>query len=184
MSRKNNPAGGKADGLAGHYREIISLLGEDPERAELLKTPDRMEKAMLHLTSGYREDLDAILKGSIFDEKINDMVIVKDIEFYSLCEHHLLPFFGKCHVAYIPDNKIIGLSRMQVQERLTHQIAVTIQKALQPVGVGVVIEAKHMCVMMRGVENQNSVFSTSCMLGAFKKNPPTRAEFLSLLKNG
>jgi GTP cyclohydrolase IA len=176
-------------------RELLVRLGEDPQRDGLLKTPERVQKALEYLTKGYHEDPDNILQGALFDVTYDEMVIVKDIEMFSLCEHHMLPFFGKVHVAYIPNGKVIGLSkiarlvdvfarRLQVQERLTVQIAETIQKAIQPQGVGVVIEARHLCVMMRGVEKQHSAAVTSHMLGSFRTAQKTREEFLSLIRNG
>ncbi|HWX53714.1 MAG TPA: GTP cyclohydrolase I FolE [Verrucomicrobiae bacterium] len=176
-------------------RELLVRLGEDPQRDGLLKTPERVQKALAYLTKGYHEDPDAILTGALFDVTYDEMVIVKDIEMFSLCEHHMLPFFGKVNVAYIPNGKVIGLSkiarlvdvfarRLQVQERLTVQIADTIQKAIQPQGVGVVIEARHLCVMMRGVEKQHSSAVTSHMLGSFRSSDKTRKEFLSLIRNG
>jgi GTP cyclohydrolase IA len=174
------------------YREIIRRYDADPTRDGLEKTPERIEKALEFLTKGYREDPKKVLHGALFDVAYDEMVIVKDIEMYSLCEHHMLPFFGKVHVAYIPDGKVIGLSkaprlvevfarRLQVQERLTRQIAEAIQDAIHPQGVGVVIEARHLCMMMRGVEKQNSSTVTSAMLGVFQKQN-TRAEFLSLIR--
>jgi GTP cyclohydrolase IA len=176
-------------------RELLVRLGEDPDRDGLVRTPERMQKALEHLTKGYNEDPDQILQRALFDVTYDEMVIVKDIEMFSLCEHHLLPFFGKVHVAYIPHGKVVGLSkiprlvdifarRLQVQERLTVQIAETIQKAIQPQGVGVVIEARHLCVMMRGVEKQHSSAVTSHMLGSFRASEKTREEFLALLRNG
>src|SRR3954464_14769640 len=176
-------------------REMIVRLGEDPSREGLSATPARVQKAMKFLTKGYDEDPDALLKGALFTVNYDEMVIVKDIEMFSLCEHHLLPFFGKVHVAYIPNGKVVGLSkiprlvdilarRMQVQERLTVQIAETLQQAIQPQGVGVVIEARHLCVMMRGVEKQHSSAVTSHMLGSFRSADKTREEFLSLIRNG
>jgi GTP cyclohydrolase I len=174
------------------YREIIRRYDGDPTREGLEKTPERVEKALNFLTKGYREDPKEVLHGALFDVAYDEMVIVKDIEMYSLCEHHMLPFFGKVHVAYIPDGKVIGLSkaprlvevfarRLQVQERLTRQIADAIEEAIHPQGVGVVIEARHLCMMMRGVEKQNSSTVTSAMLGVFQKQN-TRAEFLSLIR--
>jgi GTP cyclohydrolase I len=176
-------------------RELLIRLGEDPQRDGLLKTPERVQKALEYLTKGYHEDPDKILQGALFDVTYDEMVIIKDIEMFSLCEHHMLPFFGKVHVAYIPNGKVIGLSkiarlvdvfarRLQVQERLTVQIAETIQNAIQPQGVGVVIEARHLCVMMRGVEKQHSAAVTSHMLGSFRTAQKTREEFLSLIRNG
>ncbi|MGC2637429.1 MAG: GTP cyclohydrolase I FolE [Acidobacteriaceae bacterium] len=174
------------------YREILRRYDADPTRDGLERTPERMEKALDFLTRGYREDPAAILQAAMFDVAYDEMVIVKDIEMYSLCEHHMLPFFGKVHVAYIPDGKVIGLSkvprlvevfarRLQVQERLTRQIAEGIQDAIHPQGVGVVVEARHLCMMMRGVEKQNSSTVTSAMLGVFQKQN-TRNEFLSLIR--
>src|SRR5271165_1375777 len=174
------------------YREIIRRVDADPSRDGLIRTPERMEKALAFLTKGYSEDANAILHDALFDVDYDEMVIVKDIEMYSLCEHHMLPFFGKVHVAYIPNGKVIGLSkiprlvevfarRLQVQERLTRQIADAIQDAIAPQGVGVVIEARHLCMMMRGVEKQNSSTVTSAMVGVFQKQN-TRAEFLSLVR--
>jgi GTP cyclohydrolase I len=174
------------------YREILNRLGEDPERDGLQQTPSRVEKSMAFLTKGYNEDPGKILRDAMFDVDYDEMVIVKDIEMFSLCEHHMLPFFGKVHVAYIPKGKVIGLSkiprlvevfarRLQVQERLTRQIADTIQEAINPQGVGVVIEARHLCMMMRGIEKQNSSTVTSAMVGCFRQKE-TRAEFLSLVR--
>ncbi len=176
-------------------REVLLRLGEDPTRDGLLRTPERMQKSLEYLTKGYEQDPDKVLQGALFDVPYDEMVIVKDIEMFSLCEHHLLPFFGKVHVAYIPNGKVLGLSkiprlvdifarRLQVQERLTVQIAETIQSAIQPQGVGVVIEARHLCVMMRGVEKQHSSAVTSHMLGTFRNADKTREEFLSLIRNG
>ncbi len=173
-------------------REIISRFGEDPSRQGLLATPGRVEKSMAYLTSGYKENPTEILRGALFDEDYDEMVIVKDVEIFSLCEHHMLPFFGKVHVAYIPKGKVIGLSkiprlvevfarRLQIQERLTRQIADAIQNAIQPQGVGVVIEARHLCMMMRGIEKQHSSTVTSAMLGCFRQKE-TRLEFLSLVR--
>jgi GTP cyclohydrolase I len=172
--------------------KILRELGEDPTRDGLKKTPERVEASLRYLTSGYQQDADAILNNALFDVPYDEMVIVKDIELFSLCEHHLLPFFGKCHVAYLPEAKVIGLSkiprlvdmyarRLQVQERLTMQIAETINEKVGPRGVGVVIEAQHLCMIMRGVEKQHSVAVTSSMLGAFKNDQNTRSEFLNLL---
>jgi len=174
-------------------REMIVRLGEDPARDGLLRTPERMQRSLEYLTKGYREDPDKLLKGALFNVDYDEMVIVKDIEMFSLCEHHLLPFFGKVHVAYLPKGKVIGLSklprlidifarRLQVQERLTTQIAETIQRAIEPQGVGVVIEARHLCMMMRGVEKQHSSAVTSSMLGAFREEKETRDEFLALIR--
>ncbi len=174
-------------------REMIVRLGEDPQREGLERTPERVHRALEQLTRGYKEDAEAILRGALFTVGYDEMVIVKDIEMFSLCEHHLLPFFGKVHVAYIPNGKVIGLSklprlvevfarRLQVQERLTTQIAETIQNAIEPQGVGVVIEARHLCMMMRGVEKQHSAAVTSSMLGCFRDCKETREEFLSLIR--
>jgi GTP cyclohydrolase I len=174
------------------YREIIRRYDADPTRDGLAKTPERVEKTLEFLTKGYHEDPKDVLHGALFDVAYDEMVIVKDIEMYSLCEHHMLPFFGRVHLAYIPDGKVIGLSkaarlvdvfarRLQVQERLTRQVAEAIQEAIHPQGVGVVIEARHLCMMMRGVEKQNSSTVTSAMLGVFQKQN-TRAEFLSLIR--
>ncbi|HOJ50646.1 MAG TPA: GTP cyclohydrolase I FolE [Spirochaetota bacterium] len=176
-----------------YIKKILEEIGEDPEREGLRKTPYRVKNALMFLTQGYRQNLDTIINNAIFEnENESEMIIVKDIELYSLCEHHLLPFFGKCHVGYIPDKKIIGLSkiprivdffarRLQVQERLTSQIADTINKTLNPLGVAVVIEASHLCARMRGVEKQNSIMVTSSLRGIFKKNISTREEFLKLI---
>ena len=174
-------------------RQLLSELGEDATREGLLATPKRVERALRFLTSGYEADVDAIIKDALFTVDYNEMVIVKDIDFYSLCEHHLLPFFGKCHVAYLPNGRVVGLSkiprlvdvfarRLQVQERLTNQIAATILDKVKPLGVAVVVEAQHLCMSMRGVEKQNSVAKTSAMLGAFRNDARTRAEFLELIK--
>ena len=176
-------------------RELLIRIGEDPNREGLVRTPERMQKTLEYLTQGYSKDPDEVLRGALFEVTYDEMVIVKDIEMFSLCEHHLLPFFGKVHVAYIPRGKVIGLSkvprivdifarRLQVQERLTVQIAETIQRAIQPQGVGVVVEARHLCVMMRGVEKQHSSAVTSHMLGSFRSSEKTREEFLSLIRNG
>jgi GTP cyclohydrolase IA len=174
-------------------KEIIVRLGEDPAREGLVLTPERAHKALKFLTKGYNEGPEALLKGALFHEKYDEMVIVKDVEMFSLCEHHMLPFFGKVHVAYIPNGRVIGLSkiprlielfsrRLQIQERLTMQIAETIQKVIEPQGVGVVIEARHLCMMMRGVEKQHSAAVTSSMLGCFRDSEETRSEFLSLIR--
>jgi GTP cyclohydrolase IA len=173
-------------------RNILTELGEDPQRDGLVRTPERVDRSLRYLTSGYKKSADELLNGALFDVAYDEMVIVKDIEVFSLCEHHLLPFFGKCHVAYIPNGKIIGLSkiprlvdmfarRLQVQERLTTQIAETIREKIHPKGVAVVIEAQHLCMIMRGVEKQNSIAVTSSMLGGFKENQNTRNEFLNLV---
>jgi len=174
-------------------REMLVRLGEDPTREGLIRTPERVGKAYQFLTKGYREDPEALLKGALFTVSYDEMVIVKDVEMFSLCEHHMLPFFGKVHVAYIPKGKVIGLSkiprlielfarRLQIQERLTTQIAETIQQVIEPQGVGVVIEARHLCMMMRGVEKQHSAAVTSSMLGCFREEEETRSEFLSLIR--
>jgi GTP cyclohydrolase I len=174
------------------YREILRRIGEDPERDGLLSTPKRVEKSLAFLTKGYHEDPNEILHGALFDVDYDEMVIVKDVEMFSLCEHHMLPFFGRVHVAYIPKGKVIGLSkiarlvevfarRLQVQERMTRQIADAIQDAIEPHGVGVVIEARHLCMMMRGIEKQNSSTVTSAMVGCFRQKE-TRSEFLSLMR--
>ena len=181
------------DGLiAGHMREVLRELGEDPEREGLLRTPQRFEKALKFLTSGYKADLNSIVNGALFDVEYDEVVIVRDIEFFSMCEHHILPFFGKIHVAYLPGSKVIGLSkiprivdvfarRLQIQERLTQQLAETLQDLLKPQGVAVICEARHFCMMMRGVEKQHSGAITSAMLGAFRDNKETRNELLSLI---
>jgi GTP cyclohydrolase I len=173
------------------FAKIITEVGEDLTRDGLRDTPERASKAFKFLTRGYHQSLDDVINGALFDSKCNEMVVVKDIELYSMCEHHLLPFIGKCHVAYIPTGKVLGLSkvarivdmyarRLQIQENLTQQVATTIRDVTQAAGVGVIIEARHMCMMMRGVEKQNSVMKTSAMLGAFQTNPATRSEFLAL----
>ena len=175
-------------------RELLSGLGEDPTREGLVDTPDRVAKALKFLTKGYAEDPGEVIGDALFSVEYDEMVIIRDIEIFSLCEHHMLPFFGKAHVAYIPDGRVVGLSkiprlvdlyarRLQVQERLTVQIAQTIQDVIQPRGVGVVIEAMHLCMVMRGVQKQNSVAVTSCMLGAFRDHQPTREEFLGLIRS-
>ena len=180
--------------LKVHYREILRLLGEDPEREGLLKTPERVAKAMSFITKGYTEDPIEILKSALFKEEYKQMVLVKDIELYSICEHHMLPFYGKAHVAYIPNGQSTGLSkiarvvecfarRLQVQERLTVQIRDSIQEALNPMGVAVVIEASHMCMQMRGVEKQSSATTTSAFTGIFLSDPRTREEFMTLISN-
>ena len=172
--------------------DLLGELGEDPKREGLRQTPSRVAKMYSFLTKGYGEDIRSVVNGAVFKEKYNEMVIVKDIDFFSLCEHHLVPFFGKCHIAYIPKGKIIGLSklprivevfarRLQVQERLTEQIAEAIYTTLDPQGVGVVVEARHLCMMMRGVEKQNSIATTSAMFGTFRNDEKTRMEFLTLL---
>ncbi len=174
-------------------RKIIEVLGEDLEREGLRRTPQRVEESLKYLTQGYSVNVDELINNAIYSEETRDMVVVKDIELYSMCEHHILPFFGKCHVGYIPNGKVIGLSkiprivdayarRLQLQERLTHQIANTLWERLQPTGLGVVIEAQHLCMMMRGVQKQNSEMVTSSMLGLFRNRSETRMEFLSFIK--
>ncbi len=175
------------------YTNLLSKLGEDPTREGLRDTPDRAAKAMEFLTQGYHQKLEDVINDAIFTVEDNHMVIVKDIELYSLCEHHMLPFFGKCHIGYIPEGKVLGVSklarivdlfarRLQIQERLTNQVAKSIMDTLAPEGVGVVIEAQHLCMMMRGVEKQNSCMVTSAMLGSFRNEPSTRNEFLQLIR--
>jgi GTP cyclohydrolase IA len=174
------------------FLELLQAIGEDPNREGLLRTPTRAANAFEFLTNGYRQSLDDVVNGAIFESDASEIILVKDIELYSLCEHHLLPFIGRAHVAYIPNGKVIGLSkvarlvdvfarRLQIQENLTVQIADALMKTLRPAGVGIVVEAKHLCMMMRGVEKQNSVMKTSCLLGTFKEDARTRSEFLSLL---
>ncbi|MGB2717934.1 MAG: GTP cyclohydrolase I FolE [Vicinamibacterales bacterium] len=174
-------------------RQLLAALGEDPMREGLVNTPKRVENALKFLTSGYGADVDAVLNNALFTVDYTEMVIVKDIDFYSLCEHHLLPFFGRCHVAYIPSDKVVGLSkiprlveifsrRLQVQERLTNQIAETIREKVNPLGVGVVMEATHLCMSMRGIQKQNSFAITSAMLGSFRQDARTRSEFLNLIR--
>ena len=186
------PAAPRTGVIAANMRQIIGELGENPEREGLLRTPERVEKALKYLTSGYTADLDKIVNEALFDVDYDEIVVVRDIEFYSMCEHHMLPFFGKMHVAYLPSKKVIGLSkiprivdvfarRLQIQERLTQEVADTIQNMIQPRGVAVICEARHFCMMMRGVEKQHSGAITSAMLGAFRNNKETRAELLSLL---
>src|SRR5579863_5776873 len=181
------------DPIEESMRSVLRQLGENPEREGLLKTPERVAKSLRFLTRGYQQDVDKILNGALFHVAYDEMVIVKDIEVFSLCEHHLLPFFGRCHVAYVPSDRVIGLSkiprlvdafarRLQVQERLTTQIAETIMEKINPQGVGVVIEARHLCMIMRGVEKQNSVAVTSAMLGVFRDCDQTRAEFMNLVR--
>nr|MBI3613660.1 GTP cyclohydrolase I FolE [Nitrospirota bacterium] len=174
---------------------LLTLLGEDPSRHGLEKTPERVEKALRFMTQGYKQNLDHLLNEALFPLEYDEMVIVKDIDFFSMCEHHMLPFFGRCHVGYLPRKKVVGLSkiprivdmfsrRLQVQERLTVQIAEAIQDKLKPAGVGVVVEARHLCMMMRGVEKQNTIAVTSSMLGAFRTQQQTRVEFLKLIRRG
>jgi GTP cyclohydrolase I len=189
------PTTSSAESIADLVRKMLIQLGEDPNREGLRRTPERYEKAVRFLTSGYRQDPEKLLNGAMFSVCYDQMVVVRDIELYSLCEHHLLPFFGKCHVAYIPSKKVVGLSkiarlvnmfarRLQIQERLTSQIAKAIQDRLGPQGVGVIIEARHLCMVMRGVEKQHSSATTSAMLGVFRENKQTRDEFLSLIRGG
>lgn len=186
---------GQSPNLEGLVTQLLMMLGEDPKRSGLEETPKRVAKAFKFFTKGYQENVDDLVNGALFPIDYDEMVIVRNIDFFSLCEHHLLPFFGKCHVGYIPDKKVVGLSkiprivdvfsrRLQVQERLTVQIAETLQAKLKPVGVGVVIEARHLCMMMRGVEKQNTLAVTSHMLGAFRKQQQTRNEFLKLIRSG
>ena len=194
MKQTTDPATLTSASFEELVKEMLVRLGEDPEREGLLRTPDRVHRAFEFLTRGYNEDPEAMLKNALFTVTYDEMVIVKDVEMFSLCEHHMLPFFGKVHVAYIPNGKVIGLSkiprlieifsrRLQIQERLTTQIAETVQKVIQPQGVGVVIEARHLCMMMRGVEKQHSAAVTSSMLGCFRDEHETRTEFLSLIRN-
>jgi len=182
------------DRIANAYRELLQSIGEDVNREGLQRTPDRAARALEFLTQGYRQNLDEIINGAVFESSASEIILVKDIELYSLCEHHLLPFIGRAHVAYLPNGKVIGLSkvarivdvfarRLQIQENLTTQIAESLMNCLQSSGVAVVVEAKHLCMMMRGVEKQNSVMKTSCLLGTFKDDARTRSEFLSLLKD-
>jgi GTP cyclohydrolase I len=174
------------------YRELLTQIGEDPDREGLLDTPDRASKAMAFLTRGYQQRLEDIVNDAIFTVEDNHMIIVRDIELYSLCEHHMLPFFGKCHIGYIPEGKVLGVSklarivdlfarRLQIQERLTNEVAGSLMETVAPEGVGVVIEAQHLCMMMRGVEKQNSCMVTSAMLGSFRQDQSTRTEFLKLI---
>jgi GTP cyclohydrolase I len=180
--------------IAGEIRDILAKLGEDPNRDGLLRTPQRVDEALKFLTSGYRTDIDKVVNGALYEVKYDEMVVVKNIEFFSLCEHHMLPFYGKMHVAYLPKNKVVGLSkiprivdvfarRLQIQERLTQQVAQTIQEMIDPVGVGVICEARHFCMMMRGVEKQHSGAMTSAMLGLFRDRKKTRDEFLALVNH-
>jgi len=181
------------ESIADLVRRMLAALGEDPNREGLRKTPERFEKALKYLTSGYHQNLDNVLNGATFSVHYDEMVVVKDIEFFSLCEHHLLPFFGKAHVAYLPSQKVLGLSkiarlvnmyarRLQIQERMTSQIASAISEKISPEGVGVIIEARHLCMQMRGVEKQHGLAVTSAMLGSFRHNKQTRDEFLSLVR--
>ncbi len=181
--------------IAELVKQLLKELGEDAQREGLARTPERVEKALRYLTSGYATEVSDVLNEALFVEQYDEMVVVRDIDFFSLCEHHLLPFFGKAHIAYMPDRKIVGLSkiprliemysrRLQVQERLTTQVANTLNEALQPRGVAVVMEAVHLCMLMRGVEKQNSKAVTSAMLGSFRSRPETRAEFMELIKGG
>ncbi len=181
------------EALVAAFEAVLRELGEDPKREGLLKTPARVARALKYLTSGYEQDPAVVLNGALFTENYNEMVLVKDIDFFSMCEHHMLPFFGKAHVAYIPDRKIVGLSKMarlvemysrrlQVQERLTNQIANMVNEQLQPLGVAVVVEAQHLCMMMRGVEKQNSRAITSSMIGVFQDREATRMEFMNLVR--
>ena len=183
----------ESDSIAAGMKSILQQLGEDPSREGLVQTPQRAAKALRYLTSGYETDLDSIVNGALFTHPCDEMVIVRDIEFFSMCEHHLLPFFGKIHVGYLPDKKVIGLSkiprivdmfarRLQLQERLTQQVAETLRDVLQPKGVAVICEARHFCMMMRGVEKQHSGTMTSAMLGAFRSRKETRDEFLTLVR--
>jgi len=194
MKRTEEPSAVTSASFEELIREMLVRLGEDAAREGLVRMPERVHKAYDFLTKGYREDPEALLKGALFTVTYDEMVIVKDVEMFSLCEHHMLPFFGKVHVAYIPNGKVIGLSkiprlielfsrRLQIQERLTTQIAETIQKVIEPQGVGVVVEARHLCMMMRGVEKQHSSAVTSSMLGCFRNEEETRSEFLSLIRN-
>jgi len=182
------------ESVADLMRKVIALVGEDPEREGLRKTPERFEKALKFLTSGYHQNLDSVLNGATFSVSYDEMVVVKGIEFFSLCEHHLLPFFGKAHVAYLPSKRVLGLSkiarlvnmyarRLQIQERMTSQIAEALSEKICPEGVGVIIEARHLCMQMRGVEKQHGQAVTSAMLGSFRHNKQTRDEFLSLVRN-
>jgi GTP cyclohydrolase I len=175
-------------------RRLLEAVGEDADRAGLVGTPGRVARSLEFLTNGYKEDPEAILRAALFESDVDEMVVVKDMEFYSLCEHHMLPFYGRCHVAYVPNGQIVGLSklgrvvdafsrRLQVQERLTAEIAGAVEAAVRPKGVGVVMEAHHLCMMMRGVQKQGSLAATSCMLGLFKKDARTRAEFLNLIRS-
>jgi GTP cyclohydrolase I len=189
-----HPVTTESESIADLVRKILVKLGEDPDREGLQKTPDRFEKALRFLTSGYQQDPEKVLNGAKFKVCYDEIILVKDIEVYSMCEHHMLPFFGKCHVAYLPGDQVVGLSkiarlvnvyarRLQIQERLTSQIARALEEKLKPRGVGVIIEARHMCMVMRGVQKQGSVAVTSAMLGAFRTDEQTRDEFLSLVRD-
>ncbi len=193
VSKVDVSGNGRPGEIRTLVHRLLGLLGEDPGREGLLKTPERVEKALQFMTKGYQEDVEQVLNGALFGIEYDEMVIVKDIDFFSLCEHHLLPFFGRCHVGYLPDKKVVGLSkiprvvdafsrRLQVQERLTVQIAEVLQSTLKPHGVAVVMEARHLCMMMRGVEKQNTVAVTSKMLGVFRSQQQTRDEFLRLIR--
>jgi len=195
VSRKGDLAGSETAELQALVEQLLGFLGEDPTREGLLKTPERVAKALRFFTQGYQQDIEEVLNGALYSVKYDEMVVVRDIDFFSLCEHHLLPFYGKCHVAYIPNDRVVGLSkiprlvevfsrRLQVQERLTVQIAETLQEKLNPQGVAVVIEARHLCMMMRGVETPNAVAVTSSMHGVFLNQQKTREEFLTLIRRG
>jgi len=195
VSRHRDVAGADTAELQALVEQLLGLLGEDPTREGLLKTPERVARALRFFTQGYQQDVDEILNGALYSVKYDEMVVVRDIDFFSLCEHHLLPFYGRCHVAYIPNDRVVGLSkiprlvevfsrRLQVQERLTVQIAETLQEKLNPQGVAVVIEARHLCMMMRGVETPNAVAVTSSMHGVFLNQQETREEFLTLIRRG
>jgi len=195
VSRHRDLAGAETAELQALVEQLLGLLGEDSTREGLLKTPERVAKALRFFTQGYQQDIEEVLNGALYSVKYDEMVVVRDIDFFSLCEHHLLPFYGKCHVAYIPNDRVVGLSkiprlvevfsrRLQVQERLTVQIAETLQEKLNPQGVAVVIEARHLCMMMRGVETPNAVAVTSSMHGVFLNQQKTREEFLTLIRRG
>jgi GTP cyclohydrolase I len=195
VSRHRDLAGAETAELQALVEQLLGLLGEDPTREGLLKTPERVAKALRFFTQGYQQDVEEVFNGALYSVKYDEMVVVRDIDFFSLCEHHLLPFYGKCHVAYIPNDRVVGLSkiprlvevfsrRLQVQERLTVQIAETLQEKLNPQGVAVVIEARHLCMMMRGVETPNAVAVTSSMHGVFLNQQKTREEFLTLIRRG
>ncbi len=195
MSRHGDLAGSETAELQALVEQLLGLLGEDPTREGLLKTPERVAKALRFFTQGYQQDVEGVFNGALYSVKYDEMVVVRDIDFFSLCEHHLLPFYGKCHVAYIPNERVVGLSkiprlvevfsrRLQVQERLTVQIAESLQEKLNPQGVAVVIEARHLCMMMRGVETPNAVAVTSSMHGVFLNQQKTREEFLTLIRRG